>query len=604
MESKYLLLLMWRSIRFLIVGVILGAALGFVVSFIQTPAYEAKTQVLIMRFRKETNTDLLPLGEDQLVSTNIQLAKSKPVLDAASDQLGSKIEADNIQVTAIPNTLIVQIKVQDENPQRAAAIANTLVQVLIEQNVELVSGRYQAFETSLNTQISQIENQINDLQSQIGQISEASIAEQLTQVNQQIDQLKTELSVLEKDISKYPANLTDVQRASLGEKQAHLEQLRSLLNLYQQIQTNLTFIGKPGQSGLSREDPRLANLQSTMDLYQQLYLSLVNSRETVNMDRMQNTPNLTQINPAVPPKEPVRPLPLLYILLGSVVGFFLSAAAVLTVDHFDESLKTINQIEELLHLPVLGSVSDIYDPDKGFATSNDLSSTEAEAFRSLGLNVEFASPKKTIHTLLVLNADPKESKTTIAVNLGIVNAQQGKRVILLDGDFAQPHLEGLFGIEERGNMINLFEKDADLKSMGRSVDAAQGLTLITSGAMTEKLKSWQSGEKWQELLLKLQKQADLVIIDGPSVEATGAQILASKADAVLLLVKLGETRADLATSTLKKFQFVGAKVAGVVLYSTPYWTNHLKIFRRERINGKGEHQKTNNKLDGTTLPLS
>ena len=604
MDSKYLLLLMWRSARFLIVGAILGAALGFGVSMIQTPAYEAKTQVLIMRFRKETNNDLLPLGEDQLVSTNIQLAKSKPVLDAASSQLGSKIEADNVQVSAIPNTLIVQIKVQDENSQRAAAIANTLVQVLIEQNVELVSGRYQAFETSLNTQISQIENQINDLQSQIGQISEASITEQLTQVNQQIDQLKSELSVLEKDISKYPANLTDVQRASLGEKQAHLEQLRSLLNLYQQIQTNLTFIGKPGQSGLSREDPRLANLQSTMDLYQQLYLSLVNSRETFNMDRMQNTPNLTQINPAVPPKDPVRPLPLLYILLGCVVGFFLSVAAVLSVDHLDESLKTINQTEELLHLPVLGFVSDIYDPTKGFVMSHDPSSTQAEAFRSLGLNVEFASPKKSIHTLLVLNADPKENKTTIAVNLGIVNAQQGKRVILLDGDFKHPHLQGLFGTEEQANKINLFEKDADLKSMGRSVDGAKGMTLIASGAMTENLTNWQSGEKWQEVLIKLQKQADLVIIDGPSAEATSAQVLASKVDAVLLLVKLGETRADLAASTLKKFQFVGAKVAGVVLYSTPYWTNHLQIFQWGRINGKGEHQKANNKLDGTTMPLS
>jgi capsular exopolysaccharide synthesis family protein len=604
MDSKYLLLLMWRSARFLILGAIVGAALGLAVSMIQTPAYEAKTQVLIMRFRKETNTDLLPLGEDQLVSTNIQLAKSKPVLDAASSQLGSKIEADHVQVSTIPNTLIVQIKVQDESPQRAAEIANILVQVLIEQNVELVSGRYQAFETSLNTQISQIENQINDLQSQIGQISEASITEQLTQVNEQIDQLKSELSVLEKDISKFPANLNDVQRVSLGEEQAHLEQLRSLLNLYQQIQTNLTFIGKPGQSGLSREDPRLANLQSTMDLYQQLYLSLVNSRETVNMDRMQNTPNLTQINPAVPPKDPVRPLPLLYILLGCVVGFFLSVAAILSVDHFDESLKTINQTEELLQLPVLGIVSDIYDPNKGFVLSQDLASPQAEAFHSLALNVEIASPKKSIHTLLVLNADPTENKTTIAVNLGIVNAQQGKRVILLDGDFKQPHLQGLFGIKEQANLVNLFEKDADLKSMGRSVDGVKGLTLIASGAMAEHLTSWQSGEKWQELLIKLQKQADLVIIDGPSVEATSAQILASKADAVLLLVKLGETRADLATSTLKKFQFVGAKVAGIVLYSTPSWTNHLQVFHWGRINEKGEHQKANNKLDGTTMPLS
>jgi len=130
------------------------------------------------------------------------------------------------------------------------------------------------------------------------------------------------------------------------------------------------------------------------------------------------------------------------------------------------------------------------------------------------------------------------------------------------------------------------------------------MTLIASGAVTENLTGWQSGEKWQEVLIKLQKQADLVIIDGPSAEVTSAQVLASRVDAVLLLVKLGETRADLAASTLKKFQFVGAKVAGIVLYSTPHWTNHLQAFHWGRINGKGEHQKANNKLDGTTMPLS
>jgi ATPases involved in chromosome partitioning len=604
MEIKDLILLLWRGIRFLIFGVVLGAILGFVVAKIQTPIYEAKTQVLIMRSRQSTNTDLLPLGEDQLISTNIQLVKSQPVLDTASIQLGSKIKADNIQVSAIPNTLIIQIKVQDASSQRAAEIANTLVQVLIQQNRDIVAGRYTTFETSLSAQIEQIQKQINDLQSQISQINETSITEQLTQVNQQIDQLKSELSVLENEINDYPANLTGTQRAVLGEKQARLQQLRSLLDIYQQIQTNLTFIGKPGQSGLSRDDPRLVNLQSTLDLYQELYLSLVNSRETINLDRMQNTPNLMQINPSIPPKDPVRPLPVVYILLGCVVGFFLSIAGILSIDHFDESLKTVSQTEELLHLPVLGFVSDFYDVEHGLVTSHDPASTEAEAFRSLGVNIEFAVPKKSIHTLLVINADPAESKTTIAANLGIVNAQQGKRVILLDGDLKQPHLHGLFGIEEQAGMANLFEKDTDIKSISHSVDGVEGMTLIPSGAITENLTSWRNGEKWQEVLIKLQKQADLVIVDGPSAETASAQILASKVDVVLLLAKLGETRVDSAISVLKRFQFVGSKVAGVVLYRTPlYWKIHSQIFHWARVDKKGGSSKTGNKLDETAMPL-
>jgi capsular exopolysaccharide synthesis family protein len=604
MDIKDLILLLWRGIRFLILGVILGAILGFSVSMIQTPVYEAKTQVLIMRSRQSTNTDLLPLGEDQLVSTNIQLVKSQPVLDIASNKLGSKIKADNIQVSAIPNTLIIQIKVQDASSQRAAKIANILVEVLIQQNKDLVAGRYTTFESSLNTQIEQIQKQINDFQSQISQINEASITEQLTQVNRQIDQLKSELSILENEINGYPANLTDTQRAVLGEKQAHLQQLRSLLDIYQQIQTNLTFIGKPGQTGLTREDPRLVNLQSTLDLYQQLYLKLVNSRETINLDRMQNTPNLMQINPASPPKDAARPLPVLYILLGCVVGFCLSVAGILTVDHFDESLKTVSQTEELLHLPVLGFVSDFYDIKQGLVTSHAPASVEAEAFRSLGVNIEFAVPKKSIHTLLVINIDPAESKTTIAANLGIVNAQQGKRVILIDGDLKHPHVHSLFGIEEQVGTANLLEKDTDIKRISRSVDGVEGMTLIPSRAITENLISWRNGEKWQEVLIKLQKQADLVIVDGPSVEVASAQILASKVDVVLMLAKLGETRVDSAISALKRFQFAGSKVAGVVLYRTPlYGTIRSRIFHWTRVDKKGGASKTGNQMDETPIPL-
>jgi polysaccharide biosynthesis transport protein len=602
MDSKDLILLLWRGARLLIAGFIFGAALGFAASRLQTPVYEAKTQVLISRARRQSNTDMLPLGEDQLVSTNIQLVKSQPVLNAASAQLGINVKADNVTVSTIPNTLIIQIKVQDSDRLRAANIANTLVQVLIQQNENLVSERYTAFESSLNGQIDQIQSQINDLQSQINQINDASILEQLTQVNQQINQLKAELSTLENEINSYPTILSEMQRLSLGEKQASLEQLRSLLDIYQQIQTNLTFIGKPGQSGLSRDDPRVNSLQSTLNLYQELYLDLVNSRETVSLDRMQNTPNLTQINPAIPSKDPVRPLPLLYVLLGGVVGVFLSATAILTMDHMDESLKTIRQTEELLHLPVLGLVSDSYHASDGLVTLHRPSSPEAEAFRSLGVSVEFAVPKKTVHTLLVISADPGKNKTTVAANLGIVNAQQGKRVLLLDGDLKVPHLHSLFGFAEEGGMVNILEKDVDIKSVSRSVDGVKGMTLIPSGSVTENLVSWRNGEKWQEVLIKLQKQADLVIVDGPSVETATAQQLASKVDAVLLLIQLRKTRVDSATTALRQLQLVSARVAGIVLFRAPtYRRIQLRNFHWARAIKKGGSQETGNQLNEETV---
>lgn len=120
------------------------------------------------------------------------------------------------------------------------------------------------------------------------------------------------------------------------------------MTLYQQIQTNLTYIGKPIQSGSSLENPELATLQSTLSLYQQMNTTLINSRESTRLARTQSKQNVVQIVSATLPKKPVRPIPALYILLGGVVGLTLTATAVLVIDHLDSSIKTASQMEELL----------------------------------------------------------------------------------------------------------------------------------------------------------------------------------------------------------------------------------------------------------------
>ncbi len=140
MEIKDFLWLMWRGARYLMLGLLLGVGLGLAGSILQPPDYEASTRVLVNRPRQQTNVDLLPLSEDQLVSTNALMVKTKPVLDDASHELGIKINPDNVTVTVLPNTMVMQIKVQDRDPKQAAAIANTLVQILIKENENILGS--------------------------------------------------------------------------------------------------------------------------------------------------------------------------------------------------------------------------------------------------------------------------------------------------------------------------------------------------------------------------------------------------------------------------------------------------------------------------------
>jgi Mrp family chromosome partitioning ATPase len=85
------------------------------------------------------------------------------------------------------------------------------------------------------------------------------------------------------------------------------------------------------------------------------------------------------------------------------------------------------------------------------------------------------------------------------------------------------------------------------------------------------------------LLLELQEQASLVIVDSPSADIADAQVLASKADAVLLVVRSGRTHAEWAQATIKRFQLVGARLVGVVLSMPPRdFAVHLPLLSRTK----------------------
>jgi len=605
MEIKDFIRLMRRKVLYIILGLVLGAGVGIGVTKTQAPVYEATTKVFVSRTRQQSNSELLSLTDEQLLAINFQLAKSQLVLNEVTAQMGSKVKADNIEILIIPNTLIIQIKVRDNDPQRAATVANLLAQTLIKQNETLLSGWYTDFETAMTGQIDQVQKQIDALQTQISQISDTSIQEQLALVNQQIDRSKEEISALDQDIASFPLNPNSLQLVPLAEKQAQLDQLLSLVTLYQEIQSNLIYIGKPAQNGSGLENPQLATLQSTLNLYKQVNNSLITSRENVRSARTQSRQNVMQIVFATPPKNQDFPIPALNFFVGSVVGLVLAITTILMFDHMDDSLKSSGQIEELLDLPVLGLVFANKRTNNGPITPYDPFSAEAEAFRALGASVEIVGAGKNIHTLMIMNAEPTDAKTTIAANLAVIYAQHGNRVILLDADLKLPHLHNLFGIENKNGFAELLNDRLDIKSTLHVVKDVEGMSLIPGGVTEKDSTTWLDAKKWKQLLLDLQKQADLVIVDSPSADVADAQILASKMNAVLLAISLGRTRIDSAQATLKKFNRIGAKVAGAVLYrAARHWTLDSQISHWARSSKEGGSRKVSNQLEDRTIPLS
>jgi capsular exopolysaccharide synthesis family protein len=568
MELKDVISLYRHWLWLLIAGAILGLTSGFFASKMQTPIYEASAKVLVTRSRQQGGTDVLSISDQQLVLTYLQLLKTRPVLDEVESRLNTNINSEDISADVVADTQIIQIKVQNKSAEHAFEIANTLVQILIEENETLYTGRYSAYEEGLNSQITQVEKQINTLQGEITQLNQANVEEQLNLVNQQMTDLQSQITSLEQDIAKFPSILSTIDRASLNEKQSQLDQLRSLLTLYQEIKTNLTFIGRPAQAGSGLDDLRVTGLQSTLNLYQQLYLNLLNNITAVKLARVQSTPTVSPIEKAVIPKRPIRPVPVIYTALAGLVGLFVAAGAILLIDYLDDTLKSARKVQDVLGVPVIGEIAETAPNNKvrSFRSANHAASSLLNTFGILRINVSRLLAEKSLKTILITSPSLGEGKTTIATNLASAFVRSGKKVILMDADLYHPSLHSRLGLENQKGLTDILEKNLDWQEVTRDFG---GIAIITSGTHTPASAVLLESEAMTKLLDKLQQQFDLIIMDGPPLFIEDSLIMASKVGGILLVIRQGGTITASAHAMLDQLNLVGASILGVALNRVP-----------------------------------
>jgi tyrosine-protein kinase len=590
MELKNYLQILKRWIWLLLLCTLLGIASGYLASWLVKPAYQATTKILISKDLSDQNSQFAAMTNQQLIDAYVQLLSSASVVNEVSHRLNTEIDIQNIgQIQQVRTTPVIQIVIEDSDPQRAATIANMLVEVLIDQTTQ--GSGYASTEASLKNKISQVQDQISALQGQFNQISDEKLQSQLKQVNDQITTLQDQISKLSTEIGplaalKYP---TAEQSSQLAEKQAQLAQLQSQLNQFQQIRINLDYFGKPTSSSNLGDDLRLQLLQSTLDHYQTIYLDLVDNLQTVQVAHLRSNPTIAQIEKATPPTEPVRPRPLIYSTLAGIVGLVLAIGIVFISEYMDDTLKTLQDVQQALNIPVLGVVNmqPQADATKGFATAWQLNSDISEAINALRTNLEFTFAQSSLKTLLLLSVNESdEGKTSIATDLAVSYAQSDSRVILLDADLRNPSVHHYFGLANEDGFSDLLADDSKTEAVSKKVEDLDRLTVITGGNAS--LIPVPDGitltrpNKIVKILNTLKKQSDVLIIVAPSVSIADSWVLASKVDGVLLVMQPRGTHPSEARHLLEQLHRAKATILGAVLYQVPH--NLTDYYKRIRNN--------------------
>lgn len=199
-----------------------------------------------------------------------------------------------------------------------------------------------------------------------------------------------------------------------------------------------------------------------------------------------------------------------------------------------------------------------------FIVEKKPNSIAAEAYRTLRTNIQYSSFDKEIKTMVVTSSEPGEGKSTTAGNMALSFAQSEKSVILIDCDLRKPSLHRKFKIS---NLVGLSDVLIGKEKMNDAVNEySDNLHILTSGKLPPNPSEMLGSKAMGRLLGELKSKYDIIILDSAPLQAvTDAQILSTKVDGTILVVRAERTKRDSVQQAKALLDKVGANILGTVL---------------------------------------
>ena len=191
-------------------------------------------------------------------------------------------------------------------------------------------------------------------------------------------------------------------------------------------------------------------------------------------------------------------------------------------------------------------------------------SVAAEAYRSLRTNIQYSSFDKKYQTLVVTSANPGEGKTTVAGNLALALAQGESKVLLVDCDMRRPSVHKKFRISNTYGISDLLVGNKKMESVAHKYN--DNLTIVPSGKIPPNPAEMLGSKAMTAFLEEMKKHFDYIVLDTPPLQAVAdAQILSTKVDGSLIVVRAGVTKKDAVHNAVSIINKVNGNIIGTVL---------------------------------------
>lgn len=496
---------------------------------------------------------------------------------------------------------------------------------LVEDKLQDISSKLTAAKADrlrLEGELSQIEQAGGNIDALLA-IPSISAAGLVTDAQRSVTQVEASIATLSlRYKEKHPRMMA--ARAALAEareklRQGAMAQPPILRNAIEQTQaTEASLLGAlQDQQGVAVALNRTAigyqELARQAETDRALYESVLRQIKETSLTKDVKTNAVSVVERSPVSHSPVSPNPTKAIALGLLAGLATGLAFVFGADALDRSIKTVDQAENTLGLPVFAAVPETTDQGPGprlkrqariWGSSNyrvvvkTPESPAAEAFRNLRAALSLLGPEVERKVSLFTSALPNEGKSFTSANYSLALAQQGYRVLLIDGDLRRPNMHRIFHFPQPGKTNNSEKEDgapgvmdclvgeADVASAARPIPAGEidivagkiaiegnfltatggQLSVLAGGRRAPNPAEILAGPFFGQLVAEAARLFDRVVIDSaPILAVSDTLLMMPHVQTVCIVLRAGKTPRPAVRRAISLLTSAGIRPAGLVL---------------------------------------
>lgn len=360
-------------------------------------------------------------------------------------------------------------------------------------------------------------------------------------------------------------------------------------------------------------------LKRDADTYRQLYEGLLQKLKEAGVSAGLKSNNFRIVDAARAPSAPIEPNIPRNLLFAFVLGSATGVGLAFLLEGLDNTIRSTEQAQMIsglapLGIIPLGSKSAREGPNPKrlvIATSKEAvelvtqvrpQSQMAESYRALRTSLLLSNLGAPPKIIMVTSALPQEGKTTTSINCAVVLAQKGVRVLLIDADLRRPSIHKTLGMGPRSGLSNVLTGSTTLEQAIARTTVLPNLHVLPAGTPPPNPAELLASTNMRDVLAQLSQQYDHIVIDTPpSLSVTDAVVLSPRADAVVLVIRSGQTTKQALRRSRDILAQVNAKVVGVLLnavdlsspdyyYYYEYQGKYAQYYRSEEVSQESDKE--------------